>query len=425
MPVDSVQRKGIPMQHTPRSVSARAQSVICVLAVTVGLTVAPSLVASASAEQSRSAAVSACASAQAAQQQAKRAQAAAKAKVVKAQKAVAKAKKARKPAVVKKAKKALTKARTTYAAATRAYQNRGAQVRSACAKPAVAPAINAGKKISLLGLGEGLDLDQISLTQLTALLENLLPGVTDNLDAGQLASLLAGFNAGTDLDPADALSVLNGVLPVGDITALLGGTASPEALTALIEDVIDQLSGLAGNLPIPGGFDPTGLWETFSGIFGNLDPDQLGSLLALVTSAFGGGSSFDLGQLTDLIDSLVPGISESFDPDQLTSMLSGLNGEGLSAATLSNLLGGQFSPAQLQQVIDGTAGQVLLGTVVAQVMAQLSTAGLGGLELPGPLGGDPLTSLLSTVTDLVSTITSGLGVLPVVCGLIPIPLLCP
>ena len=50
--MDSVQRKGIPMQHTPRSVSARAQSVICVLAVTVGLTVAPSLVTSASAEQS-------------------------------------------------------------------------------------------------------------------------------------------------------------------------------------------------------------------------------------------------------------------------------------------------------------------------------------------------------------------------------------
>ncbi|MET3962255.1 hypothetical protein ABIE44_002189 [Marmoricola sp. OAE513] len=417
------------MHLIPRSLSARAQVVACAVAVSVALSVAPAVVSTAGAVQAASGVKSAdCSSAETALTQAQRQQAVAKHKVVKAKKAVKKAKKAtsHRAAKVKKAKKVLAKARARYDAATKAVSYRKDRARYACASPTSSTkAEGIGKKISLLGLGNGLDLGTLDQTGLTALLEQLLPGVTDNLSPAQLAALLAGFNGGTDLDPVDALALLTGVLSPDAITDLLGGEASPDAIADLIEDVIGQLSGLAGDFPIPTDFDPTGLWDTFAGIFGTLSADQLGSLLTLLTSAFGGaGESFDVDQLTDLIDALVPGISESFDEDQLAAMLGGLNSDGIGAETLANLLGGRFSPAQLQQVMAGTAGQALLGSVITQVMAQLGTAGAGGLELPGPLGAGQVASLISTVTSLVTGLVGGGEVLPVVCGLIPIPVLC-
>lgn len=415
------------MPFSSRSVPARAQAVVSAIAVVIGLTVAPALISPAGAAADRTAATTVCAKAQAGVKAAKKKQAAAQQAVVTAKKALKKAQKAHQPKRVKKAKAALAAAKKRHATTTRAVKTRQSQARSACAAPVPSPAAeNTGKKLSLLGLGNGLDLGALDAVGLAALLDQLLPGVTDHLDAAQLSALLAGFNAGSSLDPDDALALLTGVLDPGAITDLLGGDASPEALTGLIEDIIGQLADLGGGLPVPTDFDPTGLWDTFAGIFGLLSADQLGSLLAMVTSALGlGGDELDVDQLTELIDSLVPGISESFDAEQLESMLAGINGNGLSAATLASLLGGQFSPAQLLQVVNGTAGQALLGNVIAQVMAHLGTAGGGGLELPAELGAGTVAGLISTVTNLVTSVLGGGGVLPVVCGLIPIPVLCP
>ncbi|RNL60429.1 hypothetical protein EFK50_19025 [Nocardioides marmoriginsengisoli] len=416
------------MQLNPRSATTRAQAALCVLAVTVGLTVAPSLLVSADASSNRSSAVSAaCTSAKNALTQAKRQQKAAKASVLKARKAVKKAKHTHRPAKVRKAKKALARSNARYNTWSNAVTKRQSRVGQACAAPTSAARANGiGKQLSLLGLGSGLDLGAIDASQLTSLLNQLLPGVTTNLDAGRLTALLSGFNAGNDLDATDALALLSGVFSPSQILALLEGTASPELLTDLAEHLVGQLSGLAGSFPIPGGFDPTGLFQTFAGMFGGLGPAQLGSLLQLVTGALGSGATtFDLGQLTSLLDSLIPGASDQFDAGQLTSMLGALNGGGLSAGTLSNLLGGQFSITQLQSVISGTAGQALLGTVIAQVMAQVATAGAGGLALPGVLDLTTLTNLVTTVTSLLTSLTGGGGVLPIVCGLIPLPLLCP
>jgi len=418
------------MQLHPRTVVTRARAAAVVLAVTAGLTVAPALITTADAAPSAS---SQCTAAQAALTQAQKKQAAAEKKVAKAKKAVAKAKKAKagKSAKVKKAKKGLAAARKAYAAAQKTVSQRKSQAKTACATPPKPPAsdpqaVATGKKLGLLGLASGSAPGDLDVTQLTALLEQLLPGVTDQLDADQLAGLLSGFNAGSSLEIEDALAMLTDLLDPSVIIDLVGGSASPEDLAGLIDDIIVQLSSLGGGLPIPSGFDPAGLWDTFAGIFGTLSADQLGSLLALVTSGVGlSGDELDLDQLTDLIDSLVPGISEQFDSAQLASMLAGVNGGGLSPAALANLLGGQFSPAQLLSVINGTAGQALLGNVLAQVMAQLGTAGAGGLELPGPLSTGSITSLISTVTNLFTSVLGGGGVLPVVCGLIPLPGLCP
>lgn len=413
------------MNLTPRSVLTRAQAAVCVLAVTVGLTVAPAMIVPANASGPGT---PECASAQSVLARAQNHQGAAHQRAARAAKALKNAKKAHvhRAVKVKKAKKAVAAANPGYAAAKSAVKIRQAQARSACANPAPIPAaVNAGKKLSLLGLGNGLPVGALDASQLTALLDQLLPGVASQLNPAELASLLSGFNAGSSLDPAAALALLTGVLDPAAITSLLSGAAGPEVLTGLIEDIIGQLSALGGGLPIPSSFDPAGLWDTFAGIFGALSADQLGSLLAMVTSALGmGAADLNLEQLTGLIDSLVPGISEQFDAGQLTAMLAGINGGGLSADTLANLLGGQFSPTQLLDVINGTAGQALLGSVIAQVMAQLGTAGGGGLELPGALDLAAITALITTVTDLITAVLGG-GILPIVCGLIPIPLLCP
>ena len=103
---------------------------------------------------------------------------------------------------------------------------------------------------------------------------------------------------------------------------------------------------------------------------------------------------------------LVPGISDSFDPAQLTSLFGGFGG-GLDPATLANLLGGAFSPTALAAVLAGTAPDAVTGAVIAQVIAQLATAGGGGLELPSGLGSDELAGLVGTFTDLIGALTGG------------------
>jgi hypothetical protein len=409
------------MHLTLNSVSARAQAVVCALAVTIGLTVAPALISTAGAAPVAPAAPAApvasattspaCASARSALAKAKKQQAAAKKAVAKAKKALAVAKKAKvhHAAKVKKAKKVLAKAKKHYAATNKAVTYRQGKVRSACAapagKPGTNPGTNTGKKMSLLGLGDGIVPGSLNATQLTALLEQFLPGVSQFLSPNQLSALLAGFNAGKSLDPTAAASLLTGILDPSSITALLGGASSPQALTALITDITSQLSTMGGGLPIPSTFDPTSLFNTFAGIFGTLDPSQLGSLLSLLTGAVGSSGS-------------------TFSPTQLTSMLSALNGQGLSAGMLANLLGGQFSVNQLQSVLGGTAGQALIGSVINQVVAELGTAGGGNLQLPGSLNAGQVANLISTLTSVVSGVLGNIPVLPVVCGLIPIPGLC-
>jgi hypothetical protein len=410
------------MHLTLNSVSARAQAVVCALAVTIGLTVAPALISTAGAAPVAPAAPAApvasattspaCASARSALAKAKKQQAAAKKAVAKAKKALAVAKKAKvhHAAKVKKAKKVLAKAKKHYAATNKAVTYRQGKVRSACAAPAGKPGTNPGTNTG---------------KKMTALLEQFLPGVSQFLSPNQLSALLAGFNAGKSLDPTAAASLLTGILDPSSITALLGGASSPQALTALITDITSQLSTMGGGLPIPSTFDPTSLFNTFAGIFGTLDPSQLGSLLSLLTGAVGSsGSTFSPTQLTSLLNSLVPGLAGQFSPTQLTSMLSALNGQGLSAGMLANLLGGQFSVNQLQSVLGGTAGQALIGSVINQVVAELGTAGGGNLQLPGSLNAGQVANLISTLTSVVSGVLGNIPVLPVVCGLIPIPGLC-
>lgn len=418
------------MRLHSRSTHRRARAVASTLALAVSLATVPALLSPAGAVSSPAAASTAsarCNAATTALQHAKHQQAAARLAVVKARKALKKANRHHHAARIAKAKRALATANSRYRTATNSVKYRQSQARYDCASPtSTTHATGTGEKLGVLALAKGFSAGPINLGQLTTILDQLLPGVTDHLDPSQLTALLSGFNAGAGgLDPTEALALLSGGFSPTQITGLLGGTAGSDVLTGLVGDIIGQLGGLGGGLPIPGGFDPTTLWNTFAGMFGNLNPSQLGSLLGLLATGFGkGGTTFSPTQLTNMLNGLVPGAASGFNPSQLTSMLGALNGGGLDASTLANLLGGQFSPAQLTSVLTGTAGTALLGNVIAQVMAQLAAAGGGGLALPGGLDTTALTGLVSTLTGLFAGLTGG-GVLPSLCSIVPIPLVCP
>lgn len=414
------------MQMTrPSSLRARAGLAVAVVAATLGFT--PVTVTSADAVP-RAAAGSVsteCSNARAALAQVRRQQTVALAQLVNARKALRKALKAKHPVKIRQAKKAVAAAGKKYRTVGRAVAYRSGRASYACSAPTSAVrAEGAGRSLALLAVANGLSLGPVSAEQLSALLDKLLPGLSDDLTDGQAAALLKGFNAiaDGDFDPTSLLTVLAGSFTQADVTALLGGAGGAEVVTGLLEHIVGQLGGLGG-LPVPGDLDLDGVLTVLSGIFGDLDPAQLGELLALVSAATGGAGGFDLGQLTALLDALVPGLSEQFDPEQLTAMLGAFNVGGEGAAGLADLLGGQFSPEQIAAVLEGTAGPELVGEVIAQVIAQLATAGGGGLELPTGLGLEDLVALVGTVTDLLDALTGG-GLLPVVCGVVPIPGLC-
>lgn len=395
---------------------------IAVAVATAALGIAPAVVSSASAAGSVTAE---CQTARTAYNTARSQQVASGKAVKKARKAFRKAKAKHQPVKIRKTRKVLKKAIARHQARVKVTKARGARMGYACAAPNSAVRANgAGRILGLLALADGLDLNVIDLDQLTGVLDRFLPGLADQLTPAQLGALLTGFNAVAGSGEfTNALSILGGAFSPADIASLLGGAASPELLTDLADHLLGELGGLGG-LPLPSSFDPTDALETLAGLFGGLDPTQLGQLVGLVTTALGGGSALDVDQLTDLLDGLVPGLTDDLDPAALTAILGAVNGGGLDASTLTNLLGGAFSVGDITSVLGGTAGTALLGEVIAQVMAQLGTLNGGAFEVPAGLDLSTLTALVSTVTDLVDAVTGG-GAIPVVCGIVPIPLLCP
>jgi hypothetical protein len=200
--------------------------------------------------------------------------------VVKARKALRKAKHSHRPAKVHKAKRVLKRWRHRYAVRTHNVHVQYARVGYACSAPtSSAHATGTGMELNLLTLASGLVPQVIDTTQLTTLLEQLLPGVTDHLDAGQLGALLAGFNT-TGLSLDDATVLLGSTFSPDQLTALLGGTASPDVVLALAEDIVGQLSGLAGGYPIPGTpLDLTAVVDTLVGILGTAGGGGAGTVV--------------------------------------------------------------------------------------------------------------------------------------------------
>jgi hypothetical protein len=410
------------MQFRKRTLSA-----VLTLAVTASLAVVPALMESTAATAAPSAPARAsvtaeCAAAQADLATAKSQKAKAKKALAKARKALRKAKHTHNAAKIKKAKRVVAKKRYRYQVRSNNVNVQNKRMAYACSAPTSATrAEQTGGQTDLLVMASGILPGLLDLTQLKALLDRIVPGVSGALSPAQLTSLLGGFNTGAlSLDEATAL--LGGTFTPTELQALLNGAASPALVLELIQHIAGQLSGLTGGaVPVPASVDPTSVLTTISGIFGKLSPTQLGDLIKLLLTTVGSGSqTLDAAKLTSLLDGLVPGLPP-LSTDQVNGLLAGANAGVLDASTLSNLLGGQVSPTDLQSVLGGGATDVLKGAVLAQIIAQLGTLSGGGLTVPGTLDPSVLTSLVSTVTTLVGNVVASVPIVgPVVCTLLPI-----
>ncbi|RNL77673.1 hypothetical protein [Nocardioides marmorisolisilvae] len=248
----------------------RVQGAFCALAVTAGLMFVPSLAGTANATDLPPAPMS-CSAAKALWKKSGHLQNQARLDALKAAKRLAKATATHQGAKTRAALKAsAVKAAKHYRSLVAATKVRHTKMGEICsAENSAAKAFGAGKKLALLAVANGLDLSAINTDQLTALLEDLLPGVTDHLTDGQLTALLNGFNAASALSPTDVLALFGGLFSTDQVTAILGGLASPEVLTSLVNSLVGQLSGMGGGLPIPGGLDLSAILETVTGILGS------------------------------------------------------------------------------------------------------------------------------------------------------------
>lgn len=404
----------------------RTLSAVLTLAVTASLAVVPALMESTAATAvpsapARASVTAECAAAQADLATAKSQKAKATKALVAARKALRAAKHSHRPARIKKAKRVVAKARYRFQVRSTNVNIQNKRMAYACSSPTSATrAEQTGGQTDLLVMATGILPDVLDLTQLKALLDRIVPGVSGALTPGQLSSLLTGFNAGP-LTPAEATALLGGTFTPTELQALLSGAASPALVLELIQHIAGQLSGLtAGAVPVPGSVDPTSVLQTISGLFGALSSNQLGSLLGLlVTAVHPGGATLDQSQLTNLLTGL--GVSTALTPTQVTDLLAGANG-ALDPATLTNLLGGQFSQAEITSVLGGTASTALVGEVLANVIAQLGTLDGNALTSPGTIDPTTLTNLVNQVTSLVTTVvtTTTTIVTGVVCTLLPI-----
>lgn len=270
------------MHLTQRTLSALAAAV-----VTASLAIAPALVQSASAAPSRAAVSQECADAQTAHALARSDQTRAHRKVVKAKKALRKAKHTHRPATVRKAKRHLKVAKQRYATRTHNERVQAARVGYACSAPnSSARAAGTGMKMDLLAIATGQGGKLLDPTQLSALLEGILPTVTGALDAGQLSALLSGFNSGTpSLD--DLTVLLGGQFTPDQLQSLLGGAPDPSLVLALTSNIVSELSGLTGGaVPVPGGLDTTALQGIVTTVTGLLSP--ITTTVTTTTSGTGG-----------------------------------------------------------------------------------------------------------------------------------------
>jgi hypothetical protein len=133
-----------------------------------------------------------------------------------------------------------------------------------------------GELLHLLLAGmSSADLDTLTTTGLGDLLDQLIPGVSAQLDTGQLDTLLTSVQSGT-LDPQALTGLLQGTLTPDQISAILDGSGTQTQVTTVLGALLPQLDALAG-----GGFDlpdAAALPGVLTNLGGVLD-DLVGDLL--------------------------------------------------------------------------------------------------------------------------------------------------
>jgi hypothetical protein len=270
------------MQFTKRTYSA-----VVSVVVAAAVAVAPALLESASAAPARASVTQECADAQTAHALAQSGKARAHRKLVRARKALRSAKHSHRPAKIRKAKRHLKAAKNRYVVRKHNERVQAARVGYACSAPnSSARAAGTGMKLDILAIATGQGGKLLDPTQLSSLLESLLPGVTSGLSQSQLDALLSGFNSGTpSLD--DATVLLGSAFSPDQLTSLLGGSPDPSLVLALATNIVNELSGLTGGaVPVPGSFSTTTGQDIIDTVTAVLSP-----ITTTVTTTTSGGTT--------------------------------------------------------------------------------------------------------------------------------------
>jgi hypothetical protein len=276
----------------------RTLSAILTLVVTASLAVVPALLQSTSASPAptvpaRTAVTDECANAQTSLALAKASQAAAHRKLVRARKALRAAKRTHHVVAVRKAKRHLRAAKARYVVRTHNTRVQAARVGYACAAPSSsARAAGTGMKLNILAVATGAGGKLLDPAQLQTLLVDLLGSTTAGmLSQAQLDALLAGFNAGTpSLD--DATVLLGSVFSPAQLTSLLGGSPDPTLVLTLTQNLIDELTAMAG-APAAAPLDATtlqGIVSTVTGLLGTVVTTVTGTTTGTTTGGGTGGT---------------------------------------------------------------------------------------------------------------------------------------
>jgi len=401
------------MSRITRTVAGLAA--VAVLTATAGL--APTAFAEGSANRPDAVAAKTCAQAKSAATHAATKAKKTKKRVATAKKKLAKAK--RKHRGVAKARKHLKAAKKAHNKAVNGRRTADAQVRKSCTSGTSTPSANQrvaafGSLLGLLAAGDNDGgLPDLNAAQLKTLLNGLFPGATDALDPSQLSALLGAFGDADGLELGDLTSLLNGLpgasaLNPSQLLGLLDGDGlSAGQITALSGVLTGLLNSLGG-----GGFSsPSDLVNLFTGLLGGLDAssidptDALGGLLGLLTAASNGGQvpSMNLGQFTDLLDTLFQSASSLLSSGQLSGLLSAFtSARSFDASDVENLvesLGGLSSldPSTLTSMLGGgSLSAAQLSALTSTLTGVLS--GLAGQSFSAPA--DPL-SLVNSLLDLL------------------------
>ncbi len=427
---------GCQLERNPMSTSKRVLVALTTLAVAATLAFVPGLGASASAADSVratgsvSAATTQCTSARSALSSAQQGHAKAKKKVAKKKKAVKKAKKAHNKAKVKKTKKQLKKAKKALKRANATVSSRAMTVSQACraAEAAGLPA-QVGQELGILQTLLGGDLlSMLNLKQFMSFLDALFPGLSNQLDSLDVLGMLNGFNSGQVPGLDQLSSLLGGSFDPNQLLQLLGGTADSNLIKDFADNLLGQLSGLAGGLPTPaGGFAFGGVLQTLvDAVSGNLDGQQLGGIVALIKKGLNMTGTLDVTKLTNLLDGMIPGLSGMLPAGMLTSMLPAANGAVPGVDQLSGLLGGLFDTAELGKLVSGTASPDLLNQILTASVGQLGTGAGGAPVSPINLASNLLNTVSSVVQGVFNSVFNSAagGGLGTVCTWLPIPVIC-
>jgi uncharacterized membrane protein YgcG len=287
---------------------------------------------------------------------------------------------------------------------------------------------------------------------------------------GDLGSLLETLPISdldlTNLELEEVLSRVGGLNQVGDgqlgtvVSSLLKG--NPQATVGeLVSSLLDQNAisgalkslglGLEGNQILQalnpeelsklfGNLNGEDISKLLSGLAGNLNPEQLGSLQQILSAVVGGLSSSQVAKLQEGLQSALGHLSKGELKPVLETLQSLLSGSNLTQ--LQELLGklGSLSPTQLHEQLEAVLGGLnttQLSGLVDTLFDKLSSSQVETL-LDDLLDGMPLSltngeslarelgtsvgglgeQLGSTVTSGTPAITSGLGKEGPVLGLV-------